>query len=287
MIRDFQDSTLKKFGCLIISSSPNPNLTQKTHLEPYTHLLNTLSPLLLLAVYKRYKHSFWKTHTPPLDWGCRCRIDIFSKDDLEKRGWTPSSTPPISSINNPFAFEHPNEELAHIIAQKLEAHKHNKNAKEALQAMQEELEKREECFKAMRKLWDSANLKAPHSICSIPSALGKILGTEAKEVKIIADTIRRHKTRHPEIDAFDYSLIPHMLENIDSLYTDPKDERYLILISKKFDRHYRLALKHIKDKNEVWVSSLVGIDSEKRILGEKRKLERNKALVVVKDRPTP
>ena len=43
----------------------------------------------------------------------------------------------------------------------------------------------------------------------------------------------------------------------------------------------------IKDKNEVWVSSLAGIDSEKRILGEKRKLERNKALVVVKDRPTP
>ena len=78
-----------------------------------------------------------------------------------------------------------------------------------------------------------------------------------------------------------------MLENIDSIYRDPKDERYLILISKKFGRFYRLALKHIKDKNEVWVSSLAGIDSEKRILGEKRKLERNKALVVVKDRPTP
>ncbi|WP_199919392.1 hypothetical protein [Helicobacter enhydrae] len=99
--------------------------------------------------------------------------------------------------------------------------------------------------------------------------------------------MRRHKSKHPEIDAFDYSLIPYILENIDSLYTDPKDERYLILISKKFDRHYRLALKHIKEKNEIWVSSLVGIDSEKKILREKRKLERNKTLVVVKDRPTP
>lgn len=233
------------------------------------------------------KHSFWKTHTPPLDWGCRCRIDIFSQDELEAKGWTPSSTPPISNIDNPFAFGSPNEELAHIIHKKLEAHKHNKNATQALQAMQEELERREKCFKAMRELWDSLDLKTPYSICSIPSTLSNILGTQAKEVKITADCIMRHKSRHPEVDAFDYSLIPYMLENIDSLYTDPKDERYLILISKKFDRFYRLALKHIKEKNEVWVSSLAGIDSEKRILGEKRKLERNKALVVVKDRPTP
>ncbi len=201
------------------------------------------------------KHSFWKTHTPPLDWGCRCRIDMYSQDELEAKGWTPSSTPPISNIDNPFAFGSPNEELAHIIHKKLEAHKHNKNATQALQAMQEELERREKCFKAMRELWDSLDLKTPYSICSIPSTLSNILGTQAKEVKITADCIMRHKSRQREVDAFDYSLIPYMLENIDSLYTDPKDERYLILISKKFDRFYRLALKHIKEKNEVWVSS--------------------------------
>ena len=74
-----------------------------------------------------------------------------------------------------------------------------------------------------------------------------------------------------------------MLENIDSLYRDPKDERYLIILSQKFGRFYRLALKHIKDKNEVWVSSLLGIDDKKSFQREKRKLQRSKTLVVVKE----
>lgn len=233
------------------------------------------------------RHSFWKDHTPPLDWGCRCRIDMLSKYELESRGLSLSQEAPSSSIDNPFSFSSGQEELESIIHKKLEALKANKTATEALQAIQVEMEKREQCFKAMRELWDSKDLKTPQSLGSIPSALASILNTQAKEVRITTDTIMRHKDRHPEIDAFDYSLIPYMLENIDSLYRDPKDERYLILISKKFGRFYRLALKHIKDKNEVWVSSLAGIDSQKKIMSEKRKLERNKALVVVKDRPTP
>ncbi|ANV98297.1 hypothetical protein BBW65_05565 [Helicobacter enhydrae] len=86
-------------------------------------------------------HSFWDTHTPPLDWGCRCRIDIFSSYDLEQKGWTPSSTPPISSIANPFASSSTSSHLAHIIAKKLEAHSHNKTASKALHSLQTELKK--------------------------------------------------------------------------------------------------------------------------------------------------
>ncbi len=210
------------------------------------------------------KHSFWKTHTPPLDWGCRCRIDIFSSTQLEERGWTPSSTPPLECINNPFAFSSEEEELAQIIHRKLETHKHNKNATEALKAMQEELERREKCFTNIRRLWDSEERES-FKLCKIQGKASEFFGE--KPLFISQDTIHRHKNKHKEIDAFDYSLIPYMLENIDSLYTDPKDERYLILISKKFDRFYRLALKHIKDKNEVWVSSLLASNSMESLIG--------------------
>ena len=223
------------------------------------------------------RHSFWEDHTPPLDWGCRCRIDMLSKYELENRGLSLSQEVPSSSIDNPFSFSSGQDELENIIHKKLEALKANKSATQALQAIQVEMEKREQCFKAVRRLWDSKDLKTPQSLGSIPSTLASILNTQAKEVRITADTIIRHKDRHPEVDAFDYSLIPYMLENVDSFYRDPKDERYLILISKKFGRFYRLALKHIKDKNEVWVSSLASASDKEAIikrLKNKEKIEK-------------
>ena len=64
-----------------------------------------------------------------------------------------------------------------------------------------------------------------------------------------------------------------LLDNLGKI--DPKDERYLILISKKFGRFYRLALKHIKEKNEVWVSSLLASSSKESLvnfLKNKKKL---------------
>ena len=66
-----------------------------------------------------------------------------------------------------------------------------------------------------------------------------------------------------------------LLDNLSKI--DPKDERYLILISKKFGRFYRLALKHIKDKNEVWVSSLASASDKEAIikrLKNKEKIEK-------------
>lgn len=39
----------------------------------------------------RYDDPFWKTHTPPLGWSCRCRIVALSDDNLEREGITPES----------------------------------------------------------------------------------------------------------------------------------------------------------------------------------------------------
>lgn len=127
--------------------------------------------------------------------------------------------------------------------------------------MRIEIEKRDQCFKAVRKLWDSLDLKTPQSLGSIPSTLASILDTKAEEVRITAETIRRHKDRHPEIDAFDYSLIPYMLENFQAIYQDDKRGVKYLLIS-RFGRFYRLSLKSLKDKNEVWVESLSSASKE-------------------------
>lgn len=245
-VGQYDDELYFRFSCVLDSA------TRPTHRA-------------LHGVILPRNHPFWENHTPPLDWGCRCRIDIFDSDHLKEKALIPNSTPPISTIDNPFAFGSTNEELAHIINTKLKAHSQNKNASSSLKAMQKEIERREERFKSLNRLWNAQKREAM-KLCQVQGGVAHIFG-ENKALYISQDIIHRHKNKHKEIDAFDYSLIPYMLEHIDSAFTDPKDERYLILVSKKFGRFYRLALKHIKDKNEIWVSSLLASNSLENLSG--------------------
>lgn len=201
-------------------------------------------------------HPLWKTLTPPLDFGCRCRVMPLSADMIKKKGLkVTTQLPNIANTNKSLA----NTELRDIIDIKLKRHSNNPNAKQRLQNILQELEIRNERFKRIHELWEGKDLKKTTHICHTPQLLKDIFNTEAEYISIGASVISAHKARHPEIDSFDYFLIGDMVENIDSMYQDG-DKIYIVL--NKLGRWYRLVLKSLSDKNEIWVSSLSSSNSK-------------------------
>lgn len=223
-----------------------------------------LSHKLLHNVILPREHSFWKKHYPGADFGCRCRVEAYTKKQLENRGLKISDIGDTSHIKEAaFDISDNNAALAHIINQKLKTHANNPNAKARLLGIAKEINKRNARFKVINELWHTNDLQKSANICKTPKQIKEIFANEAEYIRINADTIISHKTRHPEVDAFDYMLIADMIEHIDSIYQD--GDRIYILLN-KLDKWYRLALKNIKEKNEIWVASLASASHKEDIL---------------------
>ena len=121
----------------------------------------------------------------------------------------------------------------------------------------------------MRALWESKDLSESAVLCEISDEFKRKIGAQTNKIKISAETIEAHKPNsnytqpkgvrkpnpHPEITAFDYSIIPFMLKNKDKeLY---KDGEKTYIVASKMNVWYRLALKNLPDKKEIWVVSLM------------------------------
>lgn len=216
-------------------------------------------------------HPFWEAHTPPLDFGCRCRVMALSANMIKKKGLrVTQSLPQAINTNKSLA----NTDLRDIIDIKLKRHKTNPNATQRLQSILQELDERNERFKRISELWDTHDIERVENIAKTPKMLQDIFNTKAEYIAIRASVIQDHKERHPEIDSFDYFLIGDMLENIDSIYQDEKSNVKYILAS-KLGRWYRLSLKSLNDKEEIWVESLVSIGDKDTLL---KKLKNKKVI---------
>ena len=44
-----------------------------------------------------WDHPWWRTHFPPNGWRCRCRVVQLSERDLDRRGWTVSDDPVVTT----------------------------------------------------------------------------------------------------------------------------------------------------------------------------------------------
>ena len=230
----------------------------------YTTMLDNrvrYSHRLLHGIILPRNHPFWETHTPPIDFGCRCRVMPLSADMIKQKGLSVTTKLP-NVISNTKSLA--NTDLRDIIDIKLKRHSNNPNAKQRLQNILQELEIRNERFKRVNELWNGKDLKKTTHICHTPQLLKDIFNTEAEYIQIQAKTIIAHKERHPEIDSFDYFLIGDMVENIDSIYRDEKSNVKYILAS-KLGRWYRLSLKSLSDKNEIWVESLMSSSDKEKI----------------------
>ncbi len=235
------------------------------------------------------KDPFWQKNYPPNGWNCRCRVDSYSKDDLDEFGFKESS--PAQKLNiaekdwdyDTRNLEKNDNALQLIIENKLKRLAKNKSAVNALNALKAEIKAKRQRYEDMRVLWNATNSKEKRSLGKIGGILGQIMPqTKEKEISINTATIKRHKKKHPEITAFDYSIVPYMLndEAILGIFKDfngKGDE--IFIIASKMGIQYRLAL--LNATNGVYVKSLASNERDGRDIYSK--LKRNKEKVWLKE----
>lgn len=222
---------------------------------------------------------FWDTHYPPNAWNCRCKVRVYTKKQLERKGWKVAHTPP------PFAHKdwayHVGKTDNNARLLKIYKDKANKIddialknlANKSAYKIADELAKRLRVYKAIADLFTSRIKKKLQ--LDTTDMFGK-----HKPLYLSDETVKEHIDKHEDVTPFEYSLIPQMLKGKKDVFKDG-DRVYIIL--KKIGRYYRLAIKNINGKDEVFVTSLANLgrnansyEREKRKLRKKFEELKNK-----------
>ena len=212
------------------------------------------------------EHSFWEKHYPGADFGCRCRVEAYTKRQLDRFGLKISNISDMPKVQEAtFDISDNNAAPAHIINQKLKAHANNPNAITGIKAIAEFIRQRNVRFKEINELFTQAAQKQNKSMDSkiVPIAkttpkLQAELGTKAEHIYLSGWTLRTH-THHNKVDAFDYSLVSEILG---SEYRVKTQGDLKIIYFSKLGEYYRAAFKVTEDKSEVYLVSLVKSPNE-------------------------
>lgn len=220
---------------------------------------------------------WWDTNYPPNAWHCRCKARVYTKEELERRGSKPNTTAPQNIADNDWAYHvGKKDNITKVYEDKINSLTcKSKNAKDKsvecgfLNAVKEEFKENLKYIKENQKLFDDIKTlfvtKEPKKVELCKSEL---FGDE-KRVLLSSDTVQSHLDKK-EITAFDYTLIPKMLQGDKKVFRQ-KENVYILL--KKLGKNYRLALKNMPDTNEIYVANLLFVkDYEKEI----RKLSKYK-----------
>jgi SPP1 gp7 family putative phage head morphogenesis protein len=220
---------------------------------------------------------FWDKNYPPNGWGCACKVRVYTIEELESRGWKASTIKPNNVASPDWAFNPGITDNAKKIyeekIQALRCKESNAKSKDAKCGFIEEAKKEQSqtleylaqnviLFEAVKELFTVKDKKI--ELCK-----SDIFGKE-KIVILSSDTVQSHLKRE-EITAFDYSLVPNIL---DGRAFKQKENTYVVI--QKYGKYYRVALKEVKDKDEIFVVSLIGSNSQsdyKRWIRELDKFE--------------
>ncbi|MDQ7084430.1 MAG: phage minor head protein [Sulfurovum sp.] len=215
-------------------------------------------------------HIWWEQNYPPNGWHCRCKVQVLSDTDLKRRGLKVYDGTMQKIADKDWAYHAgKGKSLDKTYADKVNTLKRGckeSNARKrnvpctfadvAAKAMEEDistLAQRVVIFKAIKDLFTTETPKR------VELTKSDIFGEE-KKVLLSSDTVGSHG-HHPEIGAFEYSLVPLMLKG----RTFRQKENIYVII-KKLGKYYRVALKNIKDKDEIFVVSLLVVtDIEKEL----------------------
>lgn len=201
---------------------------------------------------------FWDINYPPNDWNCRCKVRVYTKKQLETRGLTPSKITPPNIAHKDWDYNvGKDDNIKQIYKDKV--NKLNgaflNVAKEGLNEDLTYLEANEKLHKEIKTLFTTTKPK------KVELTKSDIFGT-SKRVLLSSDTVQGHLDR-TEITAYDYALIPEMLQGEKRVFQQ-KENVFVLL--KKLGKNYRLALKNVLNSDEIFATSLLFVkDMEKEI----------------------
>jgi uncharacterized protein with gpF-like domain len=216
------------------------------------------------AIHGMIRHRddpFWRVNYPPNGWGCKCKVQAYTASQIANRGWN------ISGKNDalPKGYDGPHPDWAYDVGVGSNLTKIYQNKVTGLKGLHEvgstqlkkdiaTLSQNDKLFKEIQPLFDEKNKTV--ELCE-----SAIFG-DKKRVLLSSDTVQTHH-HHDDITAFDYSLIPLMLDGEKRIFKQ-SDTRFILLT--KLGNSYRLTLKDVKKTDEIYAVSLLKItDFEKEL----------------------
>lgn len=215
---------------------------------------------------------WWEANYPPNGWKCRCKVTAITRFEMKTRGLTPYEGTPTTIADKDWAYHvGKSDTTLQTYKDKVDALESKglpkafaEVAKKELNVHQKTLKERTAMFTAIKDLFATTQKKRVE-LCK-----SRLFGEE-KRVLLSSDTIQSH-THHPEIGAFEYSLIPQMLGGA----TFIQKESVFVMV-KRLGKYYKLTLKNVKNSDEMYTVSLVRAnkkDDFQRWIRELDKFER-------------
>ncbi len=182
------------------------------------------------------KHPFWQNHTPPLDWGCRCELQMWSERQIKAKRIAVTQNIPQEGGTQAGGFERDNNKfLASFFKNKLATYAGNSKATSLLKGILQNIASKKARFKSLIRLSQNGGSLRFGNLETLPIQL------KAKTLK-----------SNPANDLFDFFLAREVLDN-PLLMATHKDTRKLV--GQKLGRWYELeivggelsALDHFKE----------------------------------------
>jgi len=220
------------------------NLTRPSHAKHHGLILSKNDP-------------FWDTNYPPNGYNCRCQVRAYTKDELEKRGLEVSKKAVQDIASKPWAYNvGQTNNINKIYQDKIDKLPISTLKTKAQNEFNNTLTTIKENKKLYKEIKDLFIIKEAKKITLCKS---DIFGVE-KKVLLSSDTVQGHLDRK-EITAFDYALIPQMLQGEKRVF---QQKTNVVVILKKLGKNYRLTLKNVLSSDEIFATSLLFVkDLEK------------------------
>ncbi|PAF49601.1 hypothetical protein BKH41_02750 [Helicobacter sp. 12S02232-10] len=236
---------------------------------------------VLHGIIKHRDDPFWKENYPPNGYNCQCRVFAYTREQLEQRGWSEHQGELPDIADKSFRgniLENQDKELDKIYLEKAKRiigiNEPSKLLKSLIFSDYQSILENRRRWKEIKGLYEDPSKDRSIVIAQTSDILSSFLQTQSKNILLSAYTIRKQKNKHPELGAFDYYLIAHMGNK--PLYKF-KDRDYSVVFVEKLGGRYRIVYKVTRDRNEIYVTSLVKYSrDDKDFEAQIRKLKSSK-----------